>query len=321
MNCRRTFRNGRTPWLCSLVLCLPALGMAQQGAEIGLISWEFGPKGIQQGLKPIDFVGLIGTTEVVPCYKAPLRGVFFAASQASSPASAGSSGSIAEQRPSVMLDKVVAVVNNQAILASDVEEEIRLAVLDPGQAGLGVLTPVRALEQLIGRNLIEQQMHEEDALAVAPTQAEVVARLVELRKELPACVHENCASETEWKAFLAQHDLSPERVESYLRYRIQILRFIEHRFRQGIRISQQDIQTYYDQMLLPEYAAGEAIPSMETVAPRIEEILLQRQVNALFDVWLTNLRQQGDIEVLDPALKTAATQVAPEKVDEGKGSK
>ena len=24
-----------------------------------------------QGLKPIDFIGFIGTTEVVPCYKAP----------------------------------------------------------------------------------------------------------------------------------------------------------------------------------------------------------------------------------------------------------
>src|ERR1017187_8534836 len=196
MNCRRTFRNGRTPWLCSLLLCLPALGMAQQGAEIGLISWEFGPKGIQQGLKPIDFVGLIGTTEVVPCYKAPLRGVFFAASQASSPASAGSSGSIAEQRPSVMLDKVVAVVNNQAILASDVEEEIRLAVLDPGQAGLGVLTPKRALEQLIGRARIEQQIRQEDAQAAAPPQAEVEARIADIRKELPACVHENCASDS-----------------------------------------------------------------------------------------------------------------------------
>jgi hypothetical protein len=40
------------------------------------------------------------------------------------------------------------------------------------------------------------------------------------------------------------------------------------------------------------------------VAPRIEEILLQKQVNALFDDWLRNLRKQGDIEVLDPELET-----------------
>ncbi len=32
-------------------------------------------KGIAQGLKPIDFIDLIGTAEVVPCYKALIDGV------------------------------------------------------------------------------------------------------------------------------------------------------------------------------------------------------------------------------------------------------
>ena len=27
--------------------------------------------GVPQGLKPIDFIGFISTTKVVPCYKAP----------------------------------------------------------------------------------------------------------------------------------------------------------------------------------------------------------------------------------------------------------
>ncbi len=31
---------------------------------------------IPQGLKPIDFIGVIGTTEVVPCYKTAADGVF-----------------------------------------------------------------------------------------------------------------------------------------------------------------------------------------------------------------------------------------------------
>ena len=41
-----------------------------EAAEKGLISEGIGPNGIPQGLKPIDFIGFIGTTEVVPCYKA-----------------------------------------------------------------------------------------------------------------------------------------------------------------------------------------------------------------------------------------------------------
>ena len=63
----------------------------------------------------------------------------------------------------VVLDRVVAVVNNQAILASDLDEEVRLSVLDPERTGLGVLTRQRAMEQLVSRALIQQQIREEDA--------------------------------------------------------------------------------------------------------------------------------------------------------------
>ena len=108
------------------------------------------------------------------------------------------------------------------------------------------------------------------------------------------------------KAFLAAHTLTAVRVEAYLRYRLEILRFIEQRFRQGIQISPQQIDSYYHDVLLPQYAPGDTIPPLDQVAPRIQEILLQGQVNVLFGSWLDNLRQQGDVEVLDPAIAPPA---------------
>jgi hypothetical protein len=224
---------------------------------------------------------------------------------------------------SVVLDRVVAVVNNHAILYSDLDDEIRLSVLDPGRGGLGVLTRKMALEQLIARALIQQQIREEDLQAADPTQAEVDARLAEIRDQLPACLRQNCASDAGWKAFLIAHGLTPERVEAYLRYRVEILRFIEQRFRQGIRISQAEIETYYRETLLPQYAKGEAIPPLDKVSPRIEEILLQQKVNVLFDDWLTNLRKQGEVEVLDPALEGPEAPAGPQggpKDGKGDGS-
>jgi hypothetical protein len=213
---------------------------------------------------------------------------------------------------SVVLDRVVAVVNNHAILASDLDDEIRLSVLDPGRGGLGVLTRERALDQLISRTIIQQQIRDEDLQSVEPSAADVDARLAEIRNEIPACVRQNCASDAGWKAFLTAHSLTQVRVLAYLRYRIEILRFIEERFRQGIQIPQQDIQTYYNETLLPQYAKGEAIPPLDQVAPRIQEILLQQRVNVLFDGWLENLRKQGEIEVLDPTIESPATENSPQ---------
>ena len=206
------------------------------------------------------------------------------------------------------LDRVVAVVNNQAILSSDIDHEIRLSVLDPGRGGLGILTPARALDQLIGRALIQQQIRQEDQQAADPPQTEVNARLGEIRKELPACVRQNCSADAGWKAFLSAHGLTEEGVETYLRYRLEILRFIEQRFRQGISISPEEIGAYYHDTLLPQYSKGEAIPTLDKVSARIQEILLQQHVNALFDEWLNNLRKQGDVEVLDPSLESPQAQ-------------
>jgi peptidyl-prolyl cis-trans isomerase SurA len=207
--------------------------------------------------------------------------------------------------PVVTLDRVVAVVNHQAILSSDLENEIELSVLDPNRASLGDLTPQRALQQLISRTLIQQQIKQDDIQTADPAPEEVAARLKEIRTELPACVRQNCGSDAGWKAFLDAHGLTPKQVETYLRYRLEILRFIEMRFRQGIQIPQEDIETYYREKLLPLYPAGQKIPPLEQVAPRIQEILLQQQVNAMFDVWLENLRKQGEVDVLDPTLETA----------------
>ncbi len=210
----------------------------------------------------------------------------------------------------VVLDHVVAVVNQRAILASDLDAELRLSILDAARSGEGPLTRPHALEQLISRTLVEQQIRQEDVEAAQPSPADVDARIAELRRDLPACVHRDCASDTGWQAFLSQYNLTPPRVRAYMRYRLEILRFIESRFRPGIHIAQQEIDTYYRETLRPQYPSATAAPPLDRVAPRIEEILLEQHVNVLFGQWLENLRKQGDVEILDPSLEAATTQPA-----------
>lgn len=213
---------------------------------------------------------------------------------------------LAPQSAPMLVDRVVAVVNNQPILLSDVRSEMRLASLEPRGKDEGAPTEENALEDLISRALIRQQIREEDVQAAAPRPEQVNERLAELRHELPECVHLHCSTEAGWQAFLKEHGLTQAEVEHYLRMRMEILAFIEDRFRQGIRIPQEDVEKYYRETLLPQYSKGEQAPALATVEPRIEEILLEQRVNELFGAWLDNLRKQGDVEVLDPALKTAA---------------
>jgi peptidyl-prolyl cis-trans isomerase SurA len=206
----------------------------------------------------------------------------------------------------VTLDRVVAVVNRETILMSDVEDEMQLSVLDPDTKGQVKESEADALQHLISRALIQQQIQQENLQGAEPTPQEVSARIEEIRTELPACIREDCKSDAGWKAFLSHYDLSPARVQTYVRNRLEILSFIELRFRQGIRITPEEIETYYRETLLPQYPSGQAPPSLQQVSSRIEEILLQQRVNALFETWLANLRSQGQIEIVDPALESAS---------------
>jgi hypothetical protein len=209
------------------------------------------------------------------------------------------------------VDRVVAVVNRQVILQSDLEDELQFTVLDPNTTPNNQVTQQQVLERLISRALIEQQIHEEDLPSAEPKPEEIATRLHEIRTELPACVRADCGSDAGWKAFLAQHHLTQERVESYLRNRMKILSFIELRFRQGIRISPEQIETYYREKLVPQFPAGEKVPPVGQVSSQIEEILLEQQVNVLFDSWLANLSKQGQVEVLDTSLETPISSGIP----------
>jgi len=220
-----------------------------------------------------------------------------AASQAATPATR------------VLLDRVVAVVNNRAILASDMDRAMRLSVLEPRTNNEA---PDRrsTLDRLISRSLIQQQMDHEEEEAQAPTNDQVQARILELRSQLPACTRSNCVTDDGWHSFLAANRITIPEVESYLRLRLQFLGFIESRFRSGIHISPEEIQAYYTTTLLPQYPKDQKPPALDSVSQRIQEVLLQEQVNKLFSAWLDNLRKQGDVQIVDPTLEMPANQAS-----------
>ena len=204
-----------------------------------------------------------------------------------------------------VLDSVVAVVNNRAILNSDIDGDMRLSVLEPSDAADKRPDREATLDRLISRELIEEQMTPEEKKASQPTEKELADRVALLRTDLPACAQFHCATDAGWAAFLAANGITEDEAKAYLRLRLSLLSFIENRFQQGIRISQEEIDTYYRDTLVPEYAAGQPAPPLERVSHRISEILLQKQVNQLFSSWLDNLRKQGDVEILDAALASA----------------
>jgi hypothetical protein len=201
----------------------------------------------------------------------------------------------------VVLDRVVAIINGDVLLESDVQEELNFAKLEPVGIPSGSDSLRRAARRLINRTLILQQMKEQQT-GINVTDSDIVKQLAEVRKNLPSCRQYDCNTEAGWKAFLAANNLAEQDVIDHWRQRIEILRFVDIRFRTGIRITKQEVADYYEKSIVPGYArAKEKAPPVETLTPRIQEVLLQQHVNGLLQDWMRTLRQEGSVQILDPA--------------------
>jgi|SRR5579871_162616 len=198
-----------------------------------------------------------------------------------------------------MLDAVVAVVNGDVILESDVDEERRFEQVQPYRRVAAEFQRERAVERLVNRALILQQAQLEPEEAI--TDAAVDAQLVTLKKDIPECKQYQCETDEGWQKFLADRGFTVEEFRERWRQRMVLLQFIEVRFRSGIRISDDEIRTYYEKTMLPEYAKQKVTPpKLETISKRIEEVLLQQQVGALLQDWLRSLRAQGSVRMITP---------------------
>ncbi len=196
------------------------------------------------------------------------------------------------------VDRVVAIVNGQLILDSDVDLERRFAALLPYGESSGAFDRNAAIERLINRDLILQQMQLQQGDEI--TQKAAAQDLDELRESIPVCKAYRCDTKEGWDRFLATEGFTAESLVSMWRQRLEVLAFIELRFRTGIMISQPQIRQYYEKTMLPQYAALKVTPPpLKDIATRIQQVLLEQQVSKLLDDWLNSLRAQGNVVVLD----------------------
>jgi hypothetical protein len=201
--------------------------------------------------------------------------------------------------PGTTVDRVVAIVNGELILDSDVAQERRFSALLPyGEAG-GRYSRDRAIERLINRDLILQQAKLQPGDEITDEAAQ--KDLTSLKKTIPECKEYHCETKAGWDKFLATQGFTEPTLLALWKQRMTVLAFIEQRFRMGIKISDEQIKKYYDTDLKAQYDAQHATePPLESISSRIQEVLLQQQVSALLGEWLKSLRAQGSVVVLHP---------------------
>jgi len=204
------------------------------------------------------------------------------------------------QEKGTQIDGVVAVVNGDVILESDVDEERRFEIIQPYRGSATDFSRDRAVQRLIDRMLLLQQAAL-DAEQISVSEEELDKQIATLRKDIPTCREYHCDTDAGWTNYLAANGFTDQEFRDRWKKRMELLRLIEVRFRSGIHITEDETKDYYEKTMLPEYARQKvAPPKLETISRRIEEVLLQQRVGDLLRDWLKSLRAQGSVWIVRP---------------------
>lgn len=200
-----------------------------------------------------------------------------------------------------VVDRMVAVVNKQVILQSELDDAAHIEFLLQGKPLSAVTGPEMGavLDRLIDQGLLQQQIVDNSVLEFATD--EVANQIRDVRSKLPGATEDE-----KWLAMLAAYGVNEQDVALHIAAQLRILKFIDLRFRTLARADRASVANYYNQKLIPELRKqGAAEPPLSQVSDRIEEILTEQRINELLNSWLQALRSQANIEKMNITYQSA----------------
>ncbi len=198
----------------------------------------------------------------------------------------GAAAAASQTEPYTLRDRIVAVVDEDPILASDLERLIALKIVErePGESDDAFRR--RVLDRLIDNRL---RTHEIDRFGLGQVEVERVDRSV-------AEIRSRFASEEEFQRQLAAVDLDLESLRQLVARQLAVLDYINERLAVRVFITLDDIQQYYDQVLVPEMQRqGARVPPIAEVREDIRELRRQQKLNEEIETWTEGLRREADV--------------------------
>ncbi|HKV38493.1 MAG TPA: hypothetical protein VJX67_04705 [Blastocatellia bacterium] len=193
-----------------------------------------------------------------------------------------------------VVDQIILLVNGEIVTKSDLLWSIALDPDAPSPEG-GISSEIlrQKLEVMIDQRLIEQEAsrmpgEEVSADVITKARTELIARF---------------SSPEVFQKRSEAAGLTVARINELLRRRLLIEKFVAFRFKSFVFASEEEIQKYYDERLVPEIQkSGRVAPALDakdekgvSVHDQIQEIIKQQKINEEIDSFLREAHSRADI--------------------------
>jgi hypothetical protein len=188
-------------------------------------------------------------------------------------------------RAQEVIDRIVARVENDVILLSDIRQLAEYQIFVDGKA--------ESDDQILER-LIDQWIVRTEAAAARfpqPSDQDVERSLARLKRSFS-----NSESFEERKK---QSGLTDEEIRQQLKSQLYLSNYLDSRFRASIQIDDKAIAEFYKSRVVPRAESrGQTAPTLEAAHDFIQEALVQRAINEQADKWLKESRSRVRVESL-----------------------
>lgn len=185
-------------------------------------------------------------------------------------------------------DRIVAVVDDDPILASDVEQVIGLGLAERRDGESDQAFRRRVLQGLIEQSL---RFHEIGRFGFEQVPVEVI-------EEEVAKIRAGFPSSVAFEERLRELDLSFQELRQLVARQLAVLTYVEERLGARVFVSLSDIRSYYEETLVPALEArGAEVPPLEQVREKIRSLLKEKRLNEEIERWTDDLRRQADVEI------------------------
>jgi hypothetical protein len=182
-----------------------------------------------------------------------------------------------------VVDRIVARVESDIILLSDLRELARYQLFADGQA--------EPDEQILGR-LVDQWIVRNEAkvaLFPQPKPEEVERSLARLMRSF--------SSPEEFEERKKQSGMTNEDISRFLKSQLYLSNYLDTRFRPSIQIDDNSIEEFYQTRVVPRAESrGQTPPTLEAARDFIREALVQQAINKEADQWLKESRSRLHVQ-------------------------
>lgn len=184
-----------------------------------------------------------------------------------------------------VIDRIVARVENDVILLSDIHQLAEYQIFVDGKA--------ESDAQILDR-LIDQWIVRTEAVAARfpqPSDEDVERSLARLKRSF--------STPEAWEERKKQSGLTEDEIRRQLKSQLYLSNYLDSRFRASIQVDDNAIEEFYKNRVVPRAESrGQTPPTLDAARDFIQEALVQRAINEQADKWLKESRARVRVENL-----------------------